>query len=317
MESTAAPRISIIIPVYNRAALVGRALDSVFAQTYRDYEIIVVDDGSSDGSAELLESYGDRLITLRQANAGAAAARNSGIAMARGEFIAFLDSDDEWCADKLRRQLEYYDAYPEVALVYTDMVEVVDGRVESEAYLHCGAYSRVGEGQIYESLLEENFIFTPTVMVRRTVFDGVGMFDTQLAICEDRDLWLKIARQFSVGFLDLPLTIRHRHGANLTTNRELYMLSHLALFEKELAYAKSHAPRLIPLIRKKLAVRHEEAGLYYLRIAQGRNARLHLTLSRRFGPSFHRTLLLVAAWLPSGLVTLLKRLRMCFSRGLT
>lgn len=309
------PRISVIIPVYNRAALVGRALDSVFAQTCRDYEIIVVDDGSSDGSVELLESYGDRLITVRQANAGAAAARNAGIALARGEFIAFLDSDDEWCSDKLRCQVEYFDVHPDVALVYTDMIEVVDGYVESEAYLHCGAYSRTGEGDLYEALLHENFIFTPTVMVRRTIFDGVGMFDTQLAICEDRDLWLRIARQFSIGFLDQPLTIRHRHGTNLTTNRELYMLSHLALFEKELAYSESHAPQFVPLIRKKLAARHEEAGLHYLRVAQGRQARRHLASSRHYEPSLHRTLMLAAAWLPSGMVNLLKRLRTCLSSG--
>ena len=181
------PRVSVVIPTYNRGASIGRAIDSALAQSV-PVEIIVVDDGSTDDTAERLRRYGDRIRVITQTNQGVAPARNRGVAEARGEFVAFLDSDDEWLPHKLERQLALMDANPEVALVAA-AVEYVDDR---------GMVRNVGRanlsGDIVDSLLFENSIATSTVLVRKRVLDRLDvLFESRITASEDWGVWLRIA----------------------------------------------------------------------------------------------------------------------------
>lgn len=309
MSTSSLPQVSVVIPVYNREKFLKRAIDSVLAQTFDDFEIIVVDDGSTDGTPELLQCYKDQIITIRQENAGAAAARNAGIAAARGEFLAFLDSDDEWRADKLFAQIEYCKTHPHFALVYTDMVEVVDDVQVHESYLRSGAYRRVGEGNLYRSLLEENFIFTPTVLLRRKVAIELGGFDTDLKICEDRDLWLRVAQVYPIGFLDRPLTVRYRHGGNLTSDQELYLLSHISMFEKQLTWAVDGCPDTVPLIKEKLAARNEDVGRLYISSGKHIKARKHLIESLKIRTSTTGFILFLSTFFPPTFLAVIKKMR--------
>jgi glycosyltransferase involved in cell wall biosynthesis len=204
------PTVSVIIPTYNCAPYVAAAVESALAQTYRPLEVIVVDDGSTDGTAAVLRPYAGRIVALRQANGGAAAARNAGIGRARGEVLAFLDADDLWLPGKLERQVSVLRRHPKVDLVFTDGCTFArDGDVHPSILGHLSQhFARVrpwlpggGEaGQVVvrpgrPDLLFCNFIYTPGVVVRRACLDAVGSFDETLPTCEDYDLWLRIARR--------------------------------------------------------------------------------------------------------------------------
>ncbi|MCM8775444.1 MAG: glycosyltransferase [Candidatus Omnitrophica bacterium] len=203
-------RVSIIIPTYNRKHLVSDAIESVLAQTYKDYEIIVVDDGSTDGTEEMIRSkYGDRLHYIRQTNQGISAARNAGIRSAKGDFIAFLDSDDMWLPEKLEKQITYLDQHSNLGFLCTRF----------KAYsIHNKDAVRFGpEGfstKFAELLMSDNFIPTSTVMVRRAVLDDVGLFDPDIPTYEDFDLWLRIAKKYPFDCLQDILTIYREHPQN-------------------------------------------------------------------------------------------------------
>lgn len=240
------PKVSIIIPVYNSQKTVGEALDSVAAQTCADYEIIVVNDGSTDQSEGLIKKYMRPpwdITYVEQVNKGAAAARNAGIWIAKGQLIAFLDADDLWDKDRLAAGLETMDKNPQAGLVFSDMRHMADGTLVHASYLHERGYRNLSSGRIYDNLLKENFIFTPTVTLRRDVLKEVGYFDEALPIAEDYDLWLRIARQFEILFIDRPLVTRRRVGSNITEDRQVYIESCICLREKLLAVHKEEPLR--------------------------------------------------------------------------
>lgn len=190
------PRVSVVIPVFNRAAAVGRAIESVLVQTCQDFEIVVVDDGSTDGSAAAVAAFADRRIKLvrHERNRGGSAARNTGIQASSAPYIAFLDSDDEWLPTKLERQLEVFERSNErLGLVYTGAEWVfVDGTV-----IRPSPCRPVG---LTRALLTENVIGETSLgMVRRSVFDTIGGFDESLPSCQDMDLWLRICERFHAG----------------------------------------------------------------------------------------------------------------------
>jgi len=197
------PLISVIIPTCNRVTFVCEAIDSVLAQTEKDFELIVVDDGSTDATAATVESYGERVRYLFQSNAGASAARNCGIKNARGKLITFLDSDDLWLPKKLARQMAWMNAHPEIMLCYTDEIWIRHGVRVNQKKIHAKA-----GGWIYPLCLPRCIISPSSVLVRRELFEAVGVFDEQLPICEDYDLWLRVASRFEVGFLAEPLIVK-------------------------------------------------------------------------------------------------------------
>ncbi len=197
------PRVSIIIPTYNRHKFLQEAIDSVLAQSYRDYELIVVDDGSTDETAEVAHKYNGKLSYIYQQNRGVSAARNKGIAASTGDYICFLDSDDLWQPDKLKVQLEFMDKRPKYPVCYTDEIWIRYGVRVNQRKKH----AKYG-GWILPHCLPLCIISPSSVMISRGVFDKLGVFDESLPAAEDYDLWLRIAKAYPVYFIPDALIIK-------------------------------------------------------------------------------------------------------------
>jgi glycosyltransferase involved in cell wall biosynthesis len=196
--------VSVIIPTRNRSVLLRRALASVTAQTMQPAEIIVVDDGSMDGTSRWLPDEFQSVRYVQQPHRGVSAARNRGVEEAGGEWIAFLDSDDEWLPAKLERQLAALHAHPEHALCHTDEIWIRRGRRVNPKDRH----AKTG-GFIFQRCLPLCVISPSSVMLRRSFLENVGGFDETLPVCEDYDLWLRICSRHPVLYLDEPLVIKH------------------------------------------------------------------------------------------------------------
>ncbi len=186
------PRVSIIIPSYNTAHLIAACLDSVFAQTFQDFEAIVVNDGSPDTTEleKVLQPYLDRIVYIKQVNKRAAGARNTAIARARGEFLAFLDSDDTWLPNHLESQMKQFEADPALGLVYANAVLIGDPTRHIEFMAKCPSAGEAG----FEALVVERCqIPVSTVVARKAAIVKAGGFDESLARCDDYDMWLRTA----------------------------------------------------------------------------------------------------------------------------
>lgn len=256
--STTAP-ISVVIPAYNAAATLGRALDSVRAQTLRVAEVLVVDDGSADGTAELVRARGDlpvRLIAAGQ-RGGAARARNLGIAEARADYIAFLDADDEWSSDKLQKQLRVIEVNPAISFVACRSEEYApDGQLLG--LVHSGVPVVTG-AEAWRALLAANFVSTPCVLARRSVLQAVGGFDPAFPIAEDQDLWIRLALAGEVGFVDEVLVRVHERPGSLS--REYKPLEPDIALGMVLAHIERQRGRLTPAeLRHALGARFAQNG---------------------------------------------------------
>jgi glycosyltransferase involved in cell wall biosynthesis len=199
------PLISVIIPTYNRAALVVEAVESVLAQTFTDFELIVIDDGSTDETAARLALYGKALRYERQERSGVSAARNRGLALTSGQWVAFLDSDDLWLPRKLEIQVDFLAGNPGAEICQTEEIWVRNGRRVNPRLRHAKP-----SGDIFEPSLELCLVSPSAVMLRRSLVEtlGPGPFDPQLPACEDYDLWLRIACRNPVFLINRPLVIK-------------------------------------------------------------------------------------------------------------
>jgi len=197
------PTVSVIIPTHNRWPMVRAAVDSVLAQSYREFELIVVDDGSTDRTATELASFGARLHYIYQARSGVSAARNLGVRQSRGRLIAFLDSDDLWQPDKLQVQVTFMTTHPEVQICQTDEVWIRNGMRVNPKLKH-----RKPSGDIFARSLELCLVSPSAAMMTRELFDCSGGFDESLPVCEDYDLWLRIARDYPVSLIEQALVVK-------------------------------------------------------------------------------------------------------------
>jgi glycosyltransferase involved in cell wall biosynthesis len=196
--------VSAIIPTYNRRELVQRAIDSVLAQTRPVDEIVVVDDGSTDGTGEALKArYGDRIRYHWQANAGVSAARNTGMSIATGRYFALLDSDDLWRPEKTARQLEWLDAHPDFGLVLCDVVRVDDAGQPYDVFVRREVLPE--DGWALRWLLLNPSLVPASAMFRREVFETCGGFDVALRTAEDIDFHLRVARRWKIGVVEASL----------------------------------------------------------------------------------------------------------------
>lgn len=198
------PSVSVVVPTFNRAELVQRALRSVVAQTRPAEQVIVVDDGSTDDTGRLVQQNFGAVDYLAQENRGVSAARNRGIEVATGEWIALLDSDDEWLPQKLERQFEYLEQEPAHRVCHTDEIWIRRGRRVNPRLKH----AKQG-GWIFRHCLPLCAISPSSVLIHRSVFDEVGLFDETLPACEDYDLWLRICSRWPVLFVPDRLVVKH------------------------------------------------------------------------------------------------------------
>ena len=198
------PQVSVVIPTYNRATLVVEAVASVLAQTYGDFEVLVVDDGSTDATLEALAPFRGQVKLLRQSpRRGVAAARNLGSRAAAGEWLAFLDSDDLWLKEKLARQMAYLAAHPELLICKTDETWVRHGVRVNKPLTHHKA-----GGRIFLKCLKRCFISPSAVVLHRRLFQAHGAFDEDLPAAEDYDLWLRLSWRYEVGLVPEPLVVK-------------------------------------------------------------------------------------------------------------
>ena len=197
------PEISVIIPTHNRASMVIEAVESVLAQEMVDFELIVIDDGSSDDTEDKLGVFNSRLSYYRQENAGVAAARNRGLEISKAPLISFLDSDDLWLPKKLRTQHQFMLDHPEVWICQTEEIWLRKGRRVNPKRHH-----QKVSGDIFQRSLDLCLVSPSAVMLRRELFEKVGNFDEELLAAEDYDLWLRVAVDYRVALLPDPLVIK-------------------------------------------------------------------------------------------------------------
>jgi glycosyltransferase involved in cell wall biosynthesis len=193
------PKVSVIIPTYNYGKFIDEALASVFNQTFQDFEIIVIDDGSTDNTRQRISTYGDRVRYFYQEQKGPAAARNLGIRESRGEYIAFLDADDLWYPAKLEKQMALFESNPRLGMVLSDNALFDDNGIY-KSYVNKKRY--LFSGGIITNIFLRSGVVTPTVIVRKAVFKKVGLFEESLHIAEDDNMWIRIAIEYEVGIVD-------------------------------------------------------------------------------------------------------------------
>lgn len=287
--------VSVVIPSYNRARSCGRAVESALAQGC-PVEVLVVDDGSTDDTERRIASYGKSVRYIRQANAGVACARNTGLAAARGEFVAFLDSDDAWLPGKLRAQLAVLKRWPEAGLVWTDMKAVdAQGRLLHERYLRlmytayksfdprngfadraplstvwtdCPPQWREAActvGQLFPWMFMGNLVHTSTVMLRRSLQQEIGGFDPQLQPSgEDYDFHLRASRRTPAAYIDVPL-VSYCIGAHdqLSARRYWADMARSNLRTVEACYEREGGAIALPrnLVLRRLSEAHLELGV--------------------------------------------------------
>ncbi|WP_051237922.1 glycosyltransferase family 2 protein [Lacticigenium naphthae] len=233
--------VSIVIPTYNRQDLLLKAIDSLFNQTYRQFEIIVVDDCSTDGTQEALNRLNDpRVIYMRHTqNKGAGEARNTGIEKAQGEYVAFLDSDDKWLPTKLEKQVHIFEQNDAIGAVYTGVKKADEGSVIS---ITQPKY----RGDILAELMKKNSIdTTSSVMIKTKWLREIGGFDSSLPSCQDWDLYIRLAQVTQFDFVKEPLVIFCQHeGERITTNNRSVVEGHLQMYQTYSSLALSISPAL-------------------------------------------------------------------------
>lgn len=241
--------VSVIIPAYNAEQFLGQAIQSVLEQTFLPHEIIVIDDGSTDRTREVMKAFGSNIRGLYQQNAGPSAARNAGIRVAQGNLICFLDADDLWTSDKIKEQINFMEKNPDIGLLCSDHEEFDGSGVVLPSFVkkkeEFFGPTIIGNNPIrnaFVKLLSLNFISTPTVMVRKECLEASGLFDESLWSVEDRDLWLRIAANFSIACMEGIYCRRRVHHLNISKEKELSVRGRIRVLEKNWELFPALAP---------------------------------------------------------------------------
>jgi glycosyltransferase involved in cell wall biosynthesis len=272
------PLVSAVIPAYNAVNNIDACLTSVFGQRFLpSVEVIVVNDGSTDGTLEKLRSTSG-LTCLTQSNRGPAAARNSGILHAQGEYIAFLDADDLWPESKLQKQIELLQQYPDAAMCFGDCRQFRDAHWWPHTLFEEGGFGEGSWGQwpyvhdAYTRLLRNNFITTGSVVVRRQVLAELGGFDERLGLVEDLELWLRIARHHPIIWCRDVCLLRRRHAGNLSREAEAMSLAYLEVLKRQHACCGEELARRGIDLNSLVAREYQEMAERALAGRQSRNA---------------------------------------------
>jgi glycosyltransferase involved in cell wall biosynthesis len=298
------PRVSVVLTVYNAAWCIERALDSVFAGTRLPHEVVVCDDGSSDGTADRVERrFGDRVRLMRLPHRNAAAARRDGIAEAAGGWIAFLDADDVWAPEKLERQMAFLAAHPEVRWACTDGWLFSDGGIERESWL--SDYFRPVRtmvGDLFPPLLERCFPLMSSMMVERDIYRTVGGIDPAIVHSHDYDLWLRIAARTTGGVLEDRLVGYFTHPGQLSRNLEGRFVDDLGIMRRVASGALGRAPGERRVAAVRAAALEFDLGVACFRSGRRREARERMWRASAAGPVARRLFAIGAALAPGPLL---------------
>jgi glycosyltransferase involved in cell wall biosynthesis len=307
------PLVSVIIPCYNAARYVAEAVASALAQTYQPLEVILINDGSTDDTEEVLLPYVGKIRYFYQPNRGLSATRNRAIALARGELIAFLDADDVWLPEKLERQVDRLTQNPRAGLVHANFLKL---------YADTGIRAPrkppdITDGRCYTRLVLGNILLVSSVVLRRECLDRVGVFDENIPrrTCEDYDLWLRIARYFEFAYIPEALMLYRRHAGNMSNNTRAMLGDELYVVQKALNTDPSLAAQV-----GKQALHRRLAGLLftlgYLCFNDGdlTEAGLYFRQALRFCHSPYTFMLWAATFLPSEVVTKLRSFKQSLAR---
>ncbi len=295
------PRVSIVVPIYNGERFLEEALESIFAQTFRDYEVICVNDGSTDRSGRLLQKYENKLTLITQSNAGQGAARNTGVARAVGPYVAFLDQDDRWYPDKLRQQVLALDADQKAVLAHCEVDRMdAEGRITQE---RVSSFERPNALRSpLGRLIDEQLILPSSMLVRREFFQAVGGFDAQLMGYEDFDLCARLRLHGRFVFVEESgLCYRHHlSGFSRTGGIRVLQSQERFLMRMRALYPGDHDKE--QLIHSMLAECYSNWGVAVLRSGDTREGRRMLLRSLWLNPVKTRTFLrLLRTFLPVGM----------------
>jgi glycosyltransferase involved in cell wall biosynthesis len=313
--------VSVLIPTYNRGHILGQALQSVLNQTYQDFEILVVDDGSSDDTVDVLKSFPDERIRYfrHPQNRGCSAAYNTGISLAEGTFVATLDSDDSWMPNYLERQVGFLTRHPEIGAAFSDLEIVADTHTIPSLTGLMRAFPKLwqrqpsaeefafNQSEMYVCLLEEIPIKPSACVVRRTVFGEVGVFNEAWPSGTDWDLFLRMSRAFSFGYINLPL-VSMKWSADATHRKywEKDKLFLIGLFTKE-KRDSGGGPEIVDAINRGLLKHYSDLALFYLISGRrGKSVSIYLAAFKETG-NVSMLLRALAALMPLGLRELSKK----------
>lgn len=271
-----APRVSVIVPVFNAERFIKAALGSVLAQTYDDYEIIVVDDGSTDGTQAAVTEMSGPIRYVPQPNQGPSVARNTGITTSRGALVCFLDSDDAWLPDKLAIQVAMIDAQPDLGLIFADEDEFDEDGIQCASLLGTSRFNsaipdRLPIPAAFQKILRENFILTSTVMARRECFDAAGLFDPALRASEDRDMWSRIAARYPIAAIRQVLGRKRVVPSSLSRDLETTLRCRILMWTKTRRLFPDLAPR--DTVNALLASTYLQLGFVLLNKGNTRESR--------------------------------------------
>ena len=292
--------VTVVIPCYNAASRLARALDSALAQTHVDLSLYMIDDGSTDETPNILKRYSDYGISIHQQRSGQAAARNRGIRMSSSPYIAFLDADDYWFPEKLERQIALLRQNPSVGLVCSDCATLKEGRLAGSFF----EGSKVPQtGKLFEQLARECFIFTPTVVVRRKCLEEIGLFNESLAVSEDFNLWLRIAARWEIAVVPEVLAVREirPEGLSLGTRPEIYLQNGISALEDVKSVCNGLSPGESHALERAIAERCYVYGSHLLSSGVRNESRIQLANALRRHPAHLRAWIkLGLSWLPGG-----------------
>ena len=274
--------VTVIIPTFNRGWILREAIDSVLAQDFEGFEVIVVDDGSTDDTPAVLRAY-PQIHVVTQNHQGVSAARNAGILKAGGSYVAFLDSDDLWLPEKLSAQLAFFDENPDAMICQTAEIWIRNG-----TRVNAGKRHQKKAGMIFDRCLELCIVSPSAVMMRQSLFDQTGLFDESLPVCEDYDLWLRVSCRFPVHLIETPLVIKRGGHPDQLSGRHSHdrfrIRALTKILESDLLSAGQHAMALRAL-EKKCRI-YAQGCLKRGRVEEADNT---LRLPQRFGGKVENT----------------------------
>lgn len=264
------PRVSVLLTCYNHLAYLPAAYHSVLDQTWSDWEIVAIDDGSTDGTREWLRAHADRAtLVFNEPNLGTYASLNRALQHSKGDLVAILNDDDLWAPEKLKRQIALLDRHPKVGLVHTDGAFINGTGATIEGSPLGFAFPRTETGDVLLDLLYANKIIASAALVRRECFDRLGGFNPEYFGSGDWEMWLRIAEQWDIGFCDEPLTFYRVHGANASHKLDRIWKDDQRLREWIRARADAYAERGYEPARLRAAIAHNEACLGTVRTLNG------------------------------------------------